>query len=180
MELVDQNSLAMHLHERCFSMNLHRAWLGEDVATFPLWNLSGQLVGYQHYRPNASKEAKNDPREGRYFTRLARDRVGVWGLESWSFSDVLFLCEGVFDACKVTWLGYSALAVFSTEVNPTTASWLRMLRSRRRVVALCDGDGVGLRLAKYAHDHVQIHPWHDVGDAPLEYVNDLCQRFNED
>jgi hypothetical protein len=101
-------------------MNLHRAWLGEDTATVPLWNLSGQLVGYQQYRPNASKEAKNDPREGRYFTRLARDRVGVWGLESWSFSDTLFLCEGVFDACKVTWLGYSALAVFSTEVNGTT------------------------------------------------------------
>jgi hypothetical protein len=180
MELVDQDSLALHLHSRCFSMNLHRVWLGDSTATVPLWNLSGQLVGYQQYRPNASKEAKNDPREGRYFTRLARDRVGVWGLESWDFSGALFLCEGVFDACKVTWLGYSALAVFSTEVNATTASWLSVLRSHRRVVALCDGDHVGLRLAKYAHDHVQMSPWHDVGDAPLEYVNDLCQRFNED
>ena len=96
------DSVALHLHSRYFSMNLHRAWLDEGVATFPLWNLSGQLVGYQQYRPFADKKAKNDPREGRYFTRLSRDRVGVWGLESWQFSDVLFLCEGVFDACKVT------------------------------------------------------------------------------
>lgn len=180
MENMGPDSVALHLHSRYFSINLHRAWLTTDMATFPLWNLSGQLVGYQQYRPNANKEAKNDPREGRYFTRLARDRVGVWGLESWTFSDTLFLCEGVFDACKVTWAGYSALAVFSNDVNATTTSWLRILRTRRKLVALCDGDRVGLKLAKYAHQHHQITPWHDVGDAPLAYVQDLCQRFNED
>ena len=180
MENMGPDSVALHLHSRYFSMNLHRAWLDEGVATFPLWNLSGQLVGYQQYRPFADKKAKNDPREGRYFTRLARDRVGVWGLESWQFSDTLFICEGVFDACKVTWLGYSAVALFSSQVNDTTVSWLNSVGRNRLVVALCDGDSVGLGLSKYAHNHVHIHPWHDVGDAPLEYVQDLCQRFNED
>jgi len=104
----------------------------------------------------------------------------VWGLESWRFSDTLFVCEGVFDACKVTWLGYSAVALFSSQVNDTTVSWLNSVGRNRRVVALCDGDSVGLGLSKYAHDYVQISPWHDVGDAPIEYIQDLCQRFNED
>lgn len=180
METMEPHSLAHHLHDRFFSMNLHRAWLDQDIVTFPLWNLSGQLVGYQQYRPGATKDAKNDPREGRYFTRLARDRVGVWGLESWNFSDTLFVCEGVFDACKVTWLGYSAVALFSNEINDSTASWLNVVQAHRPVVALCDGDSVGLGLSKYAHAHVQMNPWHDVGDAPLEYVNKLCQQFNED
>ncbi len=180
MEYLGQDSLTRHLHSRYFDTSLHRAWVGDAHVTVPIWNLSGQLVGYQQYNPNASKEAKNDPREGRYFTRLARDRVGVWGLESWSNSRTLFLCEGVFDACKVTWLGYSALALFSNEVNATTVSWLRAVRSHRPVVALCDNDAVGLRLAKYAHKHLQMFPWHDVGETPIEIVKDLCQQFNED
>jgi hypothetical protein len=180
MDCMGPYNLALHLHDRHFSMNLHRVWLSENTATVPLWNLSGQLVGYQQYRPLGSKEFNNDPREGKYFTRLERDRVGVWGLESWDFSDTLFVCEGLFDACKVTWLGYSALAVFSNQLGKTTANWMNVLKSHRRVVALCDADSVGLQLAEYAHNHVQISPWHDVGDAPIEYINNLCRQFNED
>jgi hypothetical protein len=178
MEVMGSNRVVNHLASRLCPVDVCHVWLSEDTATFPLWNLSRQLVGYQQYRPGVPKEAKNDPREGRYFTRLERDRVGVWGLESWKYSDTLFLCEGIFDACKITWLGYSAIAVFSTEVNPTTANWLSVVRQHRRVVAMCDSDPVGLRLAKYAHEHVHVKPWHDVGEAPLELVDQLCQRFN--
>ena len=42
------------LKRRC-NVSLHRPVLDseEQVATFYLWNLSGQLVGYQQYRPTA-------------------------------------------------------------------------------------------------------------------------------
>lgn len=175
----NNGQLKTHLASRHFDLETHTAWLDDTLATFPLWNLSGQLVGYQHYRPGASKEPNNDAREGRYFTRLPRSRVGVWGLESWRFSDTLFLCEGVFDACKVTWLGFSAIAVFSNDISFTTASWLNVVRASRKVVALCDGDKVGLNLAIYAHIYHQINPWHDVGEAPLDHVYELCNELGE-
>jgi hypothetical protein len=180
MEVVGQDSIVNHLTARHFDVNKHKAWIGEETATFPISNLSGQLIGYQQYRPGASKEPNNDPHSGRYFTRLARDRVGVWGLESWKYSSTLFICEGVFDACKLTWLGLSAISLFSNRVSPTTASWLAVVRAHRRVVALCDSDEAGLGLARYAHRYYQFKDWKDAGEAPLSHVVGICRQFNED
>jgi hypothetical protein len=61
-----------HLISRHLDFNLHKVWVAEELncASFAIWNLSGQLLGYQRYRPGASKALNNDPREGRYFTRL--------------------------------------------------------------------------------------------------------------
>jgi hypothetical protein len=157
-------------------MTLHRVWLGEDVATFPLWNLSGQLVGYQQYRPHASKDEKNDPREGRYFTRVKDRRIGVWGLESWNFSDTLFITEGIFDACRLTRLGVSAIASLSNDVAPNVAQWLWTVGKSRSVVAVCDNDRAGRRLAKYASVyHIVGHG--DLGDATEDYVKKLIEEY---
>mgnify|MGYP003413969690 CR=1 FL=1 len=47
-----------HLKSRYLNTNLHRTWLDENnyLATFPLWNLSNQLVGYQKYNPKGDKK----------------------------------------------------------------------------------------------------------------------------
>jgi len=174
-------SVAEHLNSRFLNLSLHTSWLSEEneVVVFPLWNLSGQIVGVQQYRPNASKEP-NNKWYGRYFTRVHADNVAVWGLESWNLSNTLFVCEGLFDAAKVTWLGYSAVAVFSSSPGKSLLNWFRAVRTMRPVVALCDSDKVGLGLAKCAHKHFQLKEYHDVGDAPLSYVRDLCRQFNED
>jgi hypothetical protein len=73
-----------HVYSRYMNTDLHKVWVDENegVATFPLWNLTGQLIGYQRYKSNADKAKKNNPREGRYFTRVREGKVGIWGLES--------------------------------------------------------------------------------------------------
>jgi hypothetical protein len=117
-----------HLHSRYLDTKLHRVWIDENskVATFPLWNLSGQLVGYQQYRPGASKERKNDPRDGRYFTRLKDSKIGVWGLESYHLSNTLFITEGIFDAARISYFGYAAVATLSNDLATPTARWLQI------------------------------------------------------
>ena len=92
-------TVLQNLRSRYFDMNLHTVWVDEDegVATFPLWNLSGQLVGYQQYRPSANKKKDNHPKMSRYFTYRKNRVVGVWGLESWNLSDTLFVTEGTTD-----------------------------------------------------------------------------------
>ncbi len=172
------NWVSQHLHSRYLNSTLHTVWLDEDLATFPIWNLSGQLVGYQQYRPLESKKPQNNPKEGRYFTRLEKGKVGVWGLESWKLSNTLFVCEGVFDASKVTWLGFSAVAVLSFDVNPDTASWLSTVSKFRPTVALCDAGVPGLKLAKHTTKHFQLVDYADIGDCPIEYVHDLCSKLN--
>ena len=85
-----------HLLERYLNPDLYTVSWDDETASFALWNLSGQWCGYQQYRPFAPKTLRNDPRGARYFT-WAKDRLVVWGLESWDFrKDVLFVTEGVF------------------------------------------------------------------------------------
>ena len=174
-----EQTVEQHLKSRHLDMNLHHVWVSEELrcATFPVWNLSGQLVGYQRYRPDSMEKKTNDPREGRYFSRVKEGRVGVWGLESWHLSNTLFVTEGVFDAARLTKLGYSAVALFSYEVGKTTKQWLKLCRAQRPVVAVCDNDSSGLKLKKYGHEY-HVTEDGDLGDSSEEYVRDLVSQYD--
>lgn len=166
-----------HLKNREFDLSVHHAWLNDEinVATFPLWNLSGQMVGYQQYRPYADKK-KNNPHDAKYFTRLKEGKVGVWGLESWHFTDTLFLTEGVFDATKLTSKKVSCIAVLSNDLSLTLRKWLWLIRKQRKVVAVCDNDAAGRRLARYGHLFHIIEEG-DLGEASEQYVYDLIRSY---
>lgn len=118
-------------------------YVGTDVTYFYLHNLSGKLVGYQTYRKDADKFCKN-PKLAKYFTRISKNEVGVWGLHTTEPSDkVLYVTEGVFDAVALHNLGLPAVAVLSN--NPKQLRpWLMSLA--QEVVAVCDGDSAGRAL----------------------------------
>lgn len=168
-----------HVRSRYLDTSLHKVWVDEhaSLATFPLWNLSGQMVGYQQYRPRANKERKNDPRDGRYFTRLKEAKVGVWGLESYYLSNTLFITEGVFDAARISYFGYAAVATLSNDIGASTANWLITIRSSRLVVAICDNDTGGRRLAKYGSTSHVVSGYKDLGDASESYVKQLIEEY---
>lgn len=107
------------------------------IASFLLWNLSGQLVGYQQYNPLGDKKQCNDRDLGKYYT-YQKESLAVWGLETLSYRpDVLFLTEGVFDVVKFHQLGLPGVAVLQN--NPKRLkSWTYALP--RRVIAACDND----------------------------------------
>ena len=166
-----------NLLERELDLNLHTAWVDEDegLATLPLWNLSGEMVGYQQYRPFATKERRNDPRTGRYFTFRPKTEVSVWGLESYHLTPgLLFVTEGVFCAARLTHRGMSAVAVLGNDPTPSTVAWLRA--TGRHVVAVCDDDKAGKKLAKLGNTVVRMCGG-DLGDAPASFVDDLVRRF---
>jgi hypothetical protein len=168
-----------NLRSRYFDMNLHTAWVDEDegVATFPLWNLSSQLVGYQQYRPSADKKKDNHPKMSRYFTYRKNKVVGVWGLESWNLTNTLFVTEGIFDACRLTSLGCSAVATLSNDVDDSLKRWLSIFRQTRLVVTVCDNDAAGRRLAKYGTTFHMMDGKKDLGDATDEYVANLVKEY---
>jgi 5S rRNA maturation endonuclease (ribonuclease M5) len=134
-------------------------------------------VGYQQYRPSGDKKMFNNPKEGRYFT-FRKDRVvGVWGLESWNFTNTLFITEGIFDAARLTALGVSAVATLSNDLDPPTARWMWAVRKFRRVVAVCDNDAAGRKLAKYGTVAHTMSEGKDLGDASQEEVNQLVAAY---
>lgn len=173
--------VATNIKDRHFNSSLHTVWVDEQegVATFPLWNLSGQMVGFQQYRPTADKRKSNHPRDSRYFTWRKEKVVGVWGLESWSLSNTLFVTEGIFDACRLTSLGYSAIATLSNDVDDSLKRWLFIVRQTRRVIAICDNDAAGRKLAKCGHVAHVIEEDKDLGEATNTYVQNLVKRYDK-
>lgn len=167
-----------NLQTRQFNTNIHTAWVNEEdaTATFPLWNLTGQMVGFQQYRPFIDKTKANHPRDSRYFTYRKNRVIGVWGLESWKFSNTLFVTEGVFDACRLTNLGYSAIATLSNDVDDSLKRWLWTVRKYRRVVTVCDNDAAGRRLAKYGHVSHVVEGG-DLGAASEDYVRNFLEEY---
>jgi hypothetical protein len=171
-------NLKQHLITRHLNLELHRPVLDEElnIATFYCWNLSGQLVGYQQYRPEGSKKIFNDKICGKYYTYRKLPTVVVWGVESLYQSDgVVYLTEGIFDACRMTGLGQSALASLCNNPPKDYKNWLRMLN--RPIVAVCDNDVAGMKLAKFG-DYVEVVPeGKDLGDAPDDYVSYLMNKY---
>ena len=174
-----KNTVLNNLHARHLDTKLHRVWVDETegVATFPLWDLSGKVVGFQQYRPAADKRKDNHPRDSRYFTYRKDRVVGVWGLESWSLSNTLFVTEGIFDAARLTSRGYSAVATLSNDVDPSLARWLWLTRKVRLVVAVCDNDAAGRKLAKYGCVFHVMEDGKDLGDASERYVESFLKKY---
>lgn len=167
-----------HLKGRHLDLNLHSPMIDEveRVATFFLYNLTGQIVGYHQYRPGAPKAAKNHPRDSRYFTFRKQPTLALWGMESFYLTPhVLFLTEGAFDAARLTERGYSALATLSNDPSPDLKNWLRMLN--RKVVAVCDSDTSGSKLKKFGNFCEIVQGAKDLGEASDEYVNYLLRKY---
>lgn len=170
--------LKEHLKSRHLDLELHRPAIDdvEGVATFYMWNLTGQLVGYQQYRPSGEKKPNNDPRLGKYFTHRKVPTVGVWGVESLHLTPhVVFVCEGLFDAARLTSRGVSAVAVFTNNPGQDVRNWLSVLN--RKVVVVCDGDLAGGKLAKYGDTSLCLLGGKDLGECSDDYVDMLLKEF---
>jgi hypothetical protein len=169
--------LLTHLHSRGLYPHRYRSVHLDDasgVVSFYLWNLSGQLVGYQQYRPEGDKKQCNDREVGKYYT-YQKDSIALWGLETLEYrSDVLFITEGVFDAVKFHTLNLPAVAVLQNNPKPTR-TWLYALP--RIVIAACDNDAAGRKLASSAQ--YAIFPpeaGQDFGDMPIIEIERLIYK----
>jgi len=162
-------TLAEHLLDRHFDVSRYTSTVDEEDQNVSvlLWNLSGQAVGYHQYRPDKPKEARNDPKDARYYTYLRHKkerRISMFGLETLHYSPgILFLTEGIFDACRFHNAGYSACATLSNDPKHLT-QLLWILSFTRLIVAVCDDDPAGKKLAKHANVSFNPGNGNDCGD----------------
>jgi DNA primase len=164
-----------HLKDRHLDVDLHHPMIDEDerVAVFYLYDLTGRTIGYHQYRPEGKKKLPNDPKNGKYFT--FRKGYLPWGVESLSLTPhVVFLTEGIFDACRLTERGFSAIAALTNDPQQDFKNWLTLLN--RKVVAVCDNDEAGRRLAKFGD--VAVYPEDkDLGEADDAFVTRLLSEY---
>jgi hypothetical protein len=140
-------TVKQHLLSRGLDPRLYHCVIDESerVATFSLFNISGQYVGYQVYRPDSHSKKNNCPREGRYFTYLPAQTDGVFGLERNTGKGPLFIVEGVFKAVALHNMGFDAIAVLTSHPK-RMKPWFRILCATRPLIGIGDGDDAGKKL----------------------------------
>lgn len=110
-----------------------------------MYDFGRRYTGYQQYRPSASKKPQNNPKDGRYYSYVTKGEIALFGLESWDFSEVVYLVGGLFKATTLHRLGYSALHVSSVS-HYFLKSQLRLLG--RPYLAIGDNDDEGRQFAR--------------------------------
>lgn len=178
-------TLMQHLKERHFNLSLYPSTCvseSDNTATFYLWNLAGQMVGYQQYTPFKPKNDNSlKPSELRYFTYLTKTEHAqtntAFGLELLDPKrKLLFVVEGVFDVVRLHNLGLNALAVLGC--NPKQMkNWLWSLGYV--VVPVCEGDKAGQKLSKLANTDLvlRLDDGVDLGDMKDEDVLKLFKKY---
>jgi len=180
-------NLLSHLKERKLNLELYSHYLCEDgtSVTFPLWNLSGQMVGFQQYTPNKPKSDKSlTPREQRYFTLLTKTEgkkqsqmLSAFGLDLLNKKQkYVFVCEGVFDACRLHNKGLNALALLACDPKPLK-SWLWSMGYV--VVPVCEGDEAGKKLQSLANSELKLFlpEGKDLGDLTEKELEEQFSFF---
>ena len=175
--------IVAHLESRRLNTSLYSGvWLSEEqeVATFGMWNLSGQLVGFQQYKPLEDKTRKSKPSDMRYFTIAGKGGVGskllAFGVELLDTTqNNLFIVEGIFDAAPLHNRGVNALAVMTN--NPVhLKSWLNSLGYN--IIALCEGDKAGRKLAKFADEAIYLPTGKDPADMSDEWFDNIVEIYD--
>lgn len=150
-----------------------------DIMTVMMYTLTGANIGYQQYRPNASKTKKNNPREGRYFTYINSSYIPIWGVETLSMAEgVVVVVEGIFDACQFHNFGIPAIATFGSYSNQLR-NWLYCLG--RKVYTVNDSKGVNNKLNCF--ENISLPEGRDdVGECSetevYEMVKQIWNRLN--
>ena len=132
--------LEKHLIDRNMNPSLYSVGfdLEEGIVTFFLYNFSGQIIGYQKYNPNATKEKRNHPKEGRYYTYLPKKTDGVFGLEVLNSElRTIYIVEGIFKAATLHRLGYNAIAVLGNSPK-RLKPWFKIMKQAWNLVGIGD------------------------------------------
>lgn len=148
-----------HLTSRCKQDPEKLGAVDHDLELFTryIYNLSGQIVGYQAYNWQADKKPRNDV-NGRYWTWLSKPddkttAIGVMGLEHVRWGEALYLVEGQFEQATAAAYGLNCVAVLTN--NPKhLKNWLFSYPGK--VVALCQDDTAGHKLANLADRSVML------------------------
>jgi len=175
--LFEAFDIESHLKDRGIDVKKTRTIIDKERGDtyFFLYNLSGQMVGYQKYNPDYPKAGQSkavNPRLVKYFTLVSEDKIGVWGLESLKFTDkYLFVVEGIFDAARIHECGYPAIAVLCNDPDHSTRSWISTLPQTK--IVIFDNDKAGMRLKSAGDYAFSVTIGNDMNDLSIEEAGEF-------
>ena len=182
--LFEDYDIKSHLKDRGIDMERVKPVIDEESNNvyFYLYNLSGQLVGYQKYNPLLPKIGQNklsDPKLAKYYTWVTDEpkgnKIAVWGLESTEFTDkYLFITEGIFDAARIHEAGYPAIAILGNDPSPQLKNWLSTLPQKK--IVIYDNDKAGIKLKKVGNISFTVTHGKDMNDLNPEEAKEFLEN----
>lgn len=177
--LFENFDVRTHLKERGIDDSKTRYIILDEESGdtfFFLYNLSGQMVGYQKYNSKYPKIGQNsrllsDPTKTKYYNCVGDEhrikKIAVWGLESFKFTDkYLFITEGIFDIARAHEAGYPGIAVLGNNPNPQLGRWLKTLPQIK--IVIYDNDKAGEKLRKLGDYSYSVENGKDLNDLSPE------------
>lgn len=154
-------------------------------ATFLIYNLHGQLIGYQRYNPLGDKKHFFDEDDiVKYFTWIGNDSVkgkklACWGLDSIKPSTkILYITEGIFDANMVQKTGRACVALMTGTPSPQMVQFLNLLPYKK--IAIMDNDEGGSKSHFSKFFMVKTpDPYKDCGEMPLDEVDEFLTKVEQ-
>lgn len=177
------DDMTAHLKSRGIDASKTRYVLDEDSGDtfFFLYNLSGQMVGYQKYNPLYDKKGQDarkmeDPKKTKYYNWVGDEpegkKIAVWGLESTNFTDkYIFITEGIFDIARAHQAGYPGIAVLCNDPSPQLANWLKTLPQTK--IVIYDNDKAGEKLRKLGDYSFSVEDGKDLNDLSEEEAKEF-------
>jgi hypothetical protein len=194
--LFENFNTTSHLKGRGIDTEKTRVIIDEESGDtfFFLYNLTGQMVGYQKYNPKFPKKGQNsknlgNPKDTKYYNWVGEEdegkKIAVWGLESYNVSDkYMFITEGIFDIARAHEAGYPGIAVLGNDPTPQLKFWLKTLPQIK--VVIYDNDVAGKKLRKLGDYSFSVETGKDLNDLTpeqakifLEGVIDKIEKVNE-
>lgn len=173
----EQMAYIQHIQKRMGSVyhavSLDTWWsIDTEIATFPLWSLSGQLKGLQIYNWRGSKSARNSA-ESKYWT-VAKSGPCFYGAQFFNYDlPYLFICEGVFDCLSLLPFG-NAIALLSNDPKPLREQ-ISVLPFK--TIAICDDDKAGKKLAKSADDAIICNGGKDPNELTYSELKGMLGQY---
>lgn len=182
--LFENYDMTEHLRGRGIDPNKTRVIIDEETGDsfFFLYNLSGEMVGYQKYNPNYEKINKV-PQLAKYFTWVTDEgrgkKLAVWGLESLEMThEYVFIVEGIFDAARIQEAGHPAIAVLCNDPSDSLTEWLFTLPQKK--IVIYDNDKAGRKLRRVGDFSYTVPTGKDVNDlTPEEAKSFLMDCLSE-
>lgn len=148
-----------------------------DVAYFPLYNLSGKFIGYQRYNPKGSR--KSFGKDGKYYTYVSSEGKGnyiaVYGLHTLDKRNYFFVVEGIFDAVKLIRINEPVIAVLGNDPKKLRP-WFKAMG--KTTISIVDNDKAGKLLGNNTDiSYTTPDPYNDLGEMPLSKVEKFIKKI---
>ena len=151
-----------------------------NSATFLLYNLSHQIIGFQQYnylKPKNHFKGELGRNTVKYYTYVSKEGgrkdafISVWGLQNVKEEDKeIWVTEGIFDAVKLVNAGLPAIAALTSTPSPQLKQWFSIMG--KKVIVILDGDDAGSKLKSIANVAYKTpKPYKDLGEMKQEDVN---------